>query len=165
MDGGVAIAESAAINTYLGDKFSSALVPRAGTIERGLYDMWCFFLISELDASLVIWGRHHYYEVKNGAAPAALAAAKEYLRKQMKVVVDELAQKEYLMGSAFTAVDILLVTILRWAKRVEWLPEDEASTKVIEAYLDRLYARPAFKKTLEQTDTVPPPRPTATPSE
>ena len=91
-----------------GDKFSSALVPRAGTIERGLYDMWCFFLISELDASLVIWGRHHYYEVKNGAAPAALAAAKEYLRKQMKVVVDELAQKEYLMGSAFTAVDILI---------------------------------------------------------
>ena len=28
MDGGVAIAESAAINTYLGDKVSSALGPR-----------------------------------------------------------------------------------------------------------------------------------------
>ena len=113
-DGGVSIAESAAINTYLGDKFGSPLVPRAGTRERGLYDMWCFFLISECDSSLVIWGRHHYYEAKNGAAPAALAAAKEYFRRQMKVVADELGKNEYLMGPEFTAADILLVTIIRW---------------------------------------------------
>jgi len=50
------------------------------------------------------------------------------------------------------------------AKRIEWLPEDEASSSVIEAYLARQYARPAFQTTLKQTDTVPPPRPTVTPS-
>merc|ERR1712054_317900 len=77
-DGDLAIAESAAINTYLGDKFpSSGLVPRAGTKERGIYDMWCFFLVSELDAaSLTIYGRHDYYAAYNGEAPAALEAAK-----------------------------------------------------------------------------------------
>lgn len=149
-----AIAESAAINTYLGDKFAM-FVPSSGTKERGTYDMWCFFLVSELDAaSLTIYGRHDYYAAINGEAPAALEAAKKYLQKQVAVVVDELRTKEYILG-AFTAVDILLTTILRWAKRIEWLPDDEDSKSVLDAYLERNYARPAFIKTLAVTDTAP----------
>jgi glutathione S-transferase len=42
---GLVLAESAAINTYLGDKYGDgSIVPRAGSNERALYDQWCYWL-------------------------------------------------------------------------------------------------------------------------
>merc|ERR1719210_1550627 len=57
-DGDFVLSESAAINTYLGDKFGR-LVPQHGTQERALYDQWCFFLMSELDAQALYIHRKH----------------------------------------------------------------------------------------------------------
>jgi glutathione S-transferase len=41
---GFVLTESAAIVTYIGDRYpESQLTPPAATQERGLYEQWCFF--------------------------------------------------------------------------------------------------------------------------
>ena len=68
-DGDLVIAESAAINTYLGDKFGDGrIVPPAGTAERAIHDQWCFFLLSEIDAQSL------YTAYKACPRPTAIAA-------------------------------------------------------------------------------------------
>ena len=59
----VTLFESAAINTYLGDRFRSAaaadLVPAAGTPARGVYEQWVHCGMAELDAQALWIHRKH----------------------------------------------------------------------------------------------------------
>merc|ERR1711861_124361 len=62
-DGDFIMYESAAINTYLGDKFRGAtgadLVPAAGTTQRGRYEQLVSFLSMEVDAQGLWIHRKH----------------------------------------------------------------------------------------------------------
>ena len=83
-DNGLVLTESAAIVTYLSDAYGGAdnrLMPvdpraRARCLE------WCFFVISELDAtSLYVMRRHGDLRHIYGEAPPANAAAAEYFQQ------------------------------------------------------------------------------------
>src|SRR5262245_6206158 len=53
VDGDLTLIESAAICTYLGDKYAEkALIPKTGTRARALHDQWVSFAITELEQPL-----------------------------------------------------------------------------------------------------------------
>ena len=144
-DGDLVLAESAAIINYLVENYGpeSGLVPRSGTPERGLYDQWCFFIMTELDAhTLYILRRHDDLAYLYGAAPNALQAAKEGFARQIAVATQALRDGgPYLSGDTFTCADVLLTTCLTWARYCK-IP----LANVLIDYTARLTARPAYRQ-------------------
>jgi glutathione S-transferase len=154
-DNGLVLTESAAIITYLSDAYGqecNRLIPtdpraRAQCLE------WCFFVISELDAtSLYVMRRHGDLRHIYGEAPQANAAASEYFQKQMRTVERALEKdSQYILGDRFTAADILLSTCVTWAVRYG-VPVTDAVT----AYNKRITTRTAYARALE-TNAAPVP--------
>ncbi|WP_428532910.1 glutathione S-transferase family protein [Rhodopila sp.] len=146
-DNGLILTESAAIISYLSDAYAkpdNRLIPidpqpRARCLE------WCFFVISELDAtSLYVMRRHgdlgHIY----GDAPVANASAANYFQQQMRSVERALHDDpRYILGDSFSAADILLSTCLTWAVRYGVPVSDP-----VMAYNQRVTSRPAYARAL-----------------
>ena len=115
VDGDLVLTESAAIVTYLGDKHGG-LTPAVGTTERARYYEWLSFILMELDAhTLYVMRRHGDLAHLYGDAPAAMAAARAGFEKQIRWALPRFDAAEYLVGDAFTGVDILMTTCLDWA--------------------------------------------------
>ena len=148
-DGALGLSESAAITNYLFDRYGgTADVYCPETPEaRAKSDEWCYFIMSELDAhSLYIIRRHGDLHAIYGAAPEAVASARDYFLKQIGAVQPELAAiKSYLLGDRLSAADILLSTVLIWANRYGLPLSDEAM-----AYCRRTIGRDAFRSAFEQ---------------
>jgi glutathione S-transferase len=146
-DGGLILTESAAIVSYLSDAYGqphNRLVPlelraRARCLE------WCFFVISELDAtSLYVMRRHRDLRHIYGEAPLANEAAEQYFQAQMRTVDRALADSpHYIMGNDFTAADILLSTCVTWAPRYGIAAADN-----VIAYNQRVTARAGYARAL-----------------
>ena len=144
-DGDFALAESAAIITYLGEQYGqdSGLVPPSGSHQRALYDQWCFFIMTELDAhTLYILRRHDDLAYLYGEAPNAVQAAKEGFARQIAVVTQALRDGgPYLLGETFTCADILLTTCLTWAAYCK-IP----LATILQDYIQRLTSRDAYQQ-------------------
>jgi glutathione S-transferase len=112
---------------------------------------WCFFIISELDAtSLYVMRRHGDLRHIYGEAPLANEAASTYFQKQMRTVEQALeTNPSYILGNRFTVADILLSTCISWAARYGVPVSD-----LVAAYNRRVTARAAYARAVE-TNTPP----------
>ncbi len=122
VDDDLVLTESGAIVTYLGDTYGqgSGLVPEPYTTERALYNQWNSFVQMELDAhTLYVLRKHQSLPSIYGEAPAAVATAIAGFHKQVDVAAQALAGSDHLVGESFTAVDIMLITTLKWASAYE----------------------------------------------
>jgi len=147
-DGAFVLTESAAIVTYLSDTYGqphNRLLP-AGAQDRARCLEWCFFVISELDAtSLYVMRRHGDLRHIYGEAPLANEAAATYFQKQMRTVERALVDAPgYILGDRFTAADILLSTCVTWAVRYGVAVADS-----VIAYNARVTARAGYARALE----------------
>jgi glutathione S-transferase len=143
VDGDLVLTESVAIVTYLGDTYGpdSGLIPAPYSVERARYNEWSSFVQMELDAhTLYVLRKHRDLADIYGEAPAAVQTAIEGFNKQVAVAEDALAVRDYLLGSAFTAADLILMTCLDWAD----VYGIELSTG-FDDYRARIHGRPAFK--------------------
>jgi glutathione S-transferase len=152
-DNGLVLTESAAIIIYLSDAYGqphNRLLP-ADVQQRARCLEWCFFVISELDAtSLYVMRRHGDLRHIYGEAPLANEAAAGYFQQQMRTVERALATgPHYILGDRFTAADILLSTCVTWAIRYRIPIEDS-----VIAYNNRVTARAAYARAVESN--VPP---------
>ncbi len=139
VDGDVVLSQSAAICTYLADKYpESGLAPRPGTADRGKYDQWVAFAIADLEQPLWRIARHtfRYPPEKRSAAEKELAA--EDFRTLARTLEPLLG--EYAVGGRFTVADIMLAYTLRWASGYKLLDDFPG----LAAYTNRHVARPAF---------------------
>jgi glutathione S-transferase len=143
-DGDCVVCESAAIIAYLSQTYPSdhvKLVPTA-LLDRTRWMQWCFFIMTELDAtSLYVIRRHRALKHIYGDAPAAVESAQAYFMTQLKSVDRALsAGPRYLMGDQFTTADILLTSCLVWAAAQEFSLYDSCT-----AYLQRTTGREAYR--------------------
>ena len=165
------LAESVAINNYLGDKHQGSsnhgLVPKQGTRERALYDQTILFVLSELDAqALWMYRKHISLGRFFGHVPEMEESCQTQFRNMNQQVADQLKRNSlllssreeeegngtaaddndngrYLLGSQFTAADILYVHCLDWAKVYGW---DANYEPHVLAYLKRCKQRPAYQR-------------------
>ena len=149
VDGEFTMNESAAINTYLGDRYggTSGLVPVPGTFERGRYEQVVTMLQSELDAQgLWIHRKHEALGHIFGTIPDAVAHAKSHSAKVVKVLADTIAASggPYLLGPGFSAADIMCVHCLNWADAIGWVDEWHESNAGLKQYAELCRSREAY---------------------
>jgi glutathione S-transferase len=142
-DDDLVLTESAAIIAYLSDNYGTERTRLIPTDAKGRARCleWCFFVISELDAtSLYVMRRHGDLRHIYGDAPAANEAAAEYFQAQMRTVDRALeTQTAFILGERFTAADILLSTCITWAVRYGVSVSDR-----VRSYNQRATDRPAY---------------------
>ena len=115
-DGDLVLTESAAIVTWLGDKFPDRqLVPPAGTAARAKYDQWCYFVLTELEQPLWTKGKHTFVLPAEKRVPAVIETAKWEFQKALEILGKGLEGHRYILGDAFSAADILIGHTLTWA--------------------------------------------------
>jgi glutathione S-transferase len=143
------LTESAAIIQYLSETFaktSDLYLPRDAE-SRATLNEWCYFIISELDASsLYIARRHEGLAETYGHAPVAVEAAKTYFLHNLEAMTAKIVgESSYLLSDRLSAADILLMTCLDWAAlaRIS-LPAD------VLPYRQRIAQRPAYKAAMKK---------------
>jgi glutathione S-transferase len=127
--------ESGAIVLALADRHPEAGLNFAlGTRERELVYQWVLFAVAEIER----WTAQFRDEREQD--PERAAAAAERVAAAAAAVEDALRGHQFMVGERLTAADIMLGSILGWARSLgllDALPE-------IERYLAALTARPAY---------------------
>jgi len=135
-DGDVAIAESAAICTYVADRFPDAkLAPPLGDPRRGKYLQWLFFAPSCIEPAIL--QAHTKLEIP------AMSAAWGSTAQTFDVLEQALETGPWLLGDMFSAADIAIGSGMNFAIRLfRMVPTRPA----FDRYLDACAARPAFQR-------------------
>ena len=151
-DGDLTMTESAAIVTYLADRYSgpNARLMPTDPSDRAHYFEWISLVTMELDAtSLYVLRRHRYLPEIYGDAPAANQVAEEYFERMINAAARRMDDgREYLVGQDFSGADIVMTTCLNWALRYGL-----ALPAVFNAYRERMIARPGYAKACEANQT------------
>lgn len=146
-DGTIGLSESVAICRYLIGKHgrdAGFYIP--GDAESlAKEDEWVCYIYGELDeTTLYVMRRHGDLKEIYGDAPEAVASAKAYAAKHLKVVEEHLQDSLYLMGDQFGLADILLTSCLDWAE----FYGIELVGSLIE-YRAKITERPAYQKAFQ----------------
>lgn len=143
VEDGTPITDSTAIVQYLADKHG-ALTFAAGTLDRARQDSLTQFLLDEFDSALWMAARHSFIlpeELRHSAIKESLKW--EFARSQATLVA-RLGAGPFLMGDTMTVPDILLTHCGVWARSAKF----PISEPALDAYLDRMLARPAFQRAM-----------------
>ena len=151
-EGSLTLTESAAIVTYLADRYSrpdARLIPD-DPVGRARFFEWNSFATMELDATtLYVLRRHKYLQEIYGDAPAANKVAAEYFTRMINSAVSKIGDgRTYLLGEEFSGADIILTTCLDWAIRSQVDIPDE-----FHSYRDRVMTRPSYAAAREANES------------
>jgi len=137
LEDGLLLTEDAAILQYLGDR-KPGLLAAPGSMERYRTIEWLTFISSELHKG--------FSPLFNGDMPeAAKKIFLDKLKNRFALLDKHLASHEFLMGKQFTVADAYAFTILNWKN---FLNVDLNPWKNVEAYMNRMTARPKIRETI-----------------
>lgn len=149
-DDEVTLTESAAICTYLADRFpAKELIPKAGTLDRARYDQWVSIIISELEQPLWTMTRYAFLYKDAPHRAGAIETAKAEFHRTAKAVTQMLGDKAYLVGDRFSVADVMMTYTLNWAT-IEAVTGENLLSKhdSLTSYMRRHMDRPAYPKHL-----------------
>ena len=134
LDDGTVLTEGPAIVQYIADTVpDKKLAPANGTLERTKLQGWLNFISTELHKG--------FSPLFNAAMPEE---AKRYFRERLATrfqhLDKHLADKDYLLGGAFSVADAYLFTVSNWAAHTG---VDLSAFPNVLAYRKRVAARPA----------------------
>ena len=158
-DGDLTLAESGAIIEYLAGRYGNGrLVPAPDTPARRRYTYWMHYaegsamppLLLKLVFSRVETAPMPFF-VKPVARAIVGRAYSSFIDPQIELHLDfmegELAKSTWFAGDDFTAADVQMSFPLEAAASRGGL---DASRPGLAAFLDRIHARPAYRKALER---------------
>ena len=136
---GVVLTEGPAIVQYLADQVpDKKLAAPSGSIERYQQISWLNFIGTEV--------HKNYSPLFNPALSEEFKDhARSNLRKRYSWLNDELGQRDYLAGSAFSVADAYLFVVTNWAKMVKL---DLSDAPNVLAFQKRIGERPAVQEAL-----------------
>ncbi|MGH8176482.1 MAG: glutathione S-transferase [Steroidobacter sp.] len=158
-DGDLTIAESGAIVEYLVNRHGGGrLAPAHDSPERLRYTYWLHYAEGSAMPPLLLKLMFDRIErapmpffVRPVAKSIASRAKSTFIAPQLKLHLDymesELSKSEWFTGAEFTAADIQMSFPLEAAAMRAGLNE---SRPRLQAFLDRIHARPAYRKALER---------------
>jgi glutathione S-transferase len=131
------VTETAAICCYLADAFPAAgLAPAIGDPRRGPYLQWLFFGPSCFEPAMM------EATFKREPAPPPSAAGWGSFETVLDRIGAAVAPGPFLLGQQFSAADIVIGSGLIWGTMFKAVP----SRPDLDAYMDRLNARPAAQR-------------------
>jgi len=137
-DGDLSIFESGAILLHLGAK-SAALMP-ADPRGRAAAMEWVFAALNSVEMAGLPWSMFRFMGFAGQAPEAEFVDG--FLKLRLERLEAVLASREWLAGDGFSVADLLMADVLRPIDRFGGL----APYPACRAFLERLTARPAFKK-------------------
>jgi glutathione S-transferase len=141
--GDVRLIESAAICMYVADLDPEhRLLPEAGSAARAKVTQWLFFLMTELEAPLDVFGFHSGDLPAEQRVAAILPWASSRFHAAAAVVEKALTTSEFIAGSELSIADIVLASMMQWATRRELTG---ACPKIL-AHMARMLERPAARR-------------------
>lgn len=147
VDGDLTLFESAAICAYLADKFpEKRLAPPIGTATRGLYYQWMHYAMATLEPPLLQVFLHTSMLPEAERSAKAAEEGRTKFADVARVLSQALTGKSFLVGDTFSAADVMIGSMLGWARTLRLLTEQP----VLDASVKSLVERPAFKRA--QTD-------------
>jgi glutathione S-transferase len=146
VDGEVTLLESLAICLHLADRFPEKhLAPLMGSAERGPYYQWMVFAEVTLDTVVMAFYWHAQLPEEQKASAHSneeLAKHRTRLTAVLDVINGGLGGREFLVGGAFTAADVVMASILHLANTLKLL---DGHPRLVE-YVKRHSQRPAVRK-------------------
>lgn len=141
---GHVVTEGAAICAYLAEAFpDTGLAPTAG--ERADYHRWMFFAAGPVEAAVV--------DKAMGVTPSdqqQRMAGYGHFDLVMQVLEEAVGRHDHIAGDRFTAADVYVGSAIHFYSQFGMLPKSDR----FDAYLARLYARPAFQRAAEIDDAL-----------
>jgi len=145
-DGDLTLFESGAIVEYLVERYGDGrLAPKPGTIERGHYFQWIHFAEATCLPPLSDLAQHSMFKPEADRIAALIPDAQARVATWLAALEPALAGKHYLLGSQFSAADVMMGYGLLLTKWFGLLGDRHAN---LTAYLARLEERPALRKAL-----------------
>jgi len=162
-DGATRIFESGAICLHLADRFpEKGLAPPAGTPERAILYQWIFFVLTEIEPHLAVMSaQRRKPEAERDAA--LVEASRAQAGRAVRALEPALRAGPWLLGASFTVGDVIVGSLLLWAKALgvaEGRPDEAdperaggtggpaqaAPPSPINEYVARLRERPAWRR-------------------
>jgi glutathione S-transferase len=139
--------ESAALLMILAERHPEAgLAPPPGSALRLAWYQWIAFFTNALGPTYRYW----FYPPDLGAAehpPAVREALREKIENSWALVDAHLAaQGPYMLGEAFSGVDLLATMYMRWSRN---MPRPAQTWPALKRLADRVRARPSWKRLYE----------------
>ncbi|MCV3214769.1 glutathione S-transferase [Plectonema radiosum NIES-515] len=145
-DGDLTIAESGAIIEYLVERYGNGrLVPASGTPERLRYTYWLHYAEGSAMPPLVM--RLIFNNFGIGDSKVMDAFILPQIKLHFDYIEGELGKNTWFAGEEFTAADIQMSFPL---EIVAGVPEQVESRPKIKEFVDRIHARPAYKRALDR---------------
>ncbi|PAJ79326.1 glutathione S-transferase family protein [Burkholderia ubonensis] len=138
VDGDLVIPESAAIVLYLADKYPQKALLPVDLATRAQAYRWVMFAVTELEQPLWRITRHTMLYPPDKRLPADIALAREDFVNMAAILDRHLDGRAFIVGDTLTVADCVTVYLIDWAnelKLIDAFPQ-------LQAYLERLYARP-----------------------
>ncbi len=139
--------ESAALLLHIADQnLDAGLIAPLGSHERALQYQWCFFGMTDIEGALMDIARQVWQDAAEPDAGIIERATTRFVATA-DVIAGALGDDDYLVGNAFSVADIVIGSVLGFARSGELteLPANVAS------YVDRLEARPARQRAVAVT--------------
>lgn len=144
VDGDVVMCESGAIVEYVLERYGAGrLAPPVGSPKRAAYLQWLHFAESTAfpPLGIVVWLTR--YRDDAGSHERLIADARARAAAGLEFLERQIGENTYLIGDEFTAADVMMGFTLTAARLLGVLDERFPH---VDAYLNRLQARPAFQK-------------------
>ena len=136
---GKSVFDSAAMCMHLLELHpDSGLSPKVGSPERAAFLSWLMFGLTTLDKA--VFDLFFFKRTPENAEKRKVAF--ERLKPLLDILSDQLKNKVYAFGEKFSFIDIILSYNLMLLRRDEVLSQ----FPVLDAYVDRMAARPAAEK-------------------
>lgn len=131
--------ESGAIVQWLADSYlDKGFAPALDSPLRRQFNQWMYFAVTNLEAPAWEIMLHSRILPEDTAVKGILPFASQTLIKALVVLDDALKGKKYMLGSEFSAVDVMVAYILMW------YPEHIEPFPNLKAYTEKLRQRPAY---------------------
>lgn len=157
-DGDLTLAESGAIIDYLANRYGEALLPDAGTPERLRCNYWLHYAEGSAMPPLLL--KLVFDKVESSPMPFFVkpiargivqkvkhALINPQLNLHLDYLEGELGKSNWFAGEDFSVADIQLSFPLEAATSRGGL---DASRPRLKAFLERIHARPAYRRALEK---------------
>ncbi len=147
--GETVVTECAAICAYLADVFPDAgLAPDPGSHARGPYYRWLFFGAGPVEAAVT----NASLDVKVDTPQLQGRVGYGSLARVLDTLQGLLADREWILGDQFSAVDVYLGSQIAWGVQFGTME----SRPAFAPYAARLMSRPAAKRAREKDDALMP---------
>ena len=146
----VIVIDSAAICSYLADCHPEVQMSAdPGTSERAAIDSWLHFAQCDLEAPLWLKAKHKF--ILPEALRLDVSEITKFEFKNAIATMDaRLGDNEFAIGDRFTSADVLLGHAGNWARNAKF----EINSARVNAYLDRVLARPALAAAREKETSI-----------